>query len=449
LLGTCAFDNGFFAPWARDAAALAGADAVVLIDPSAGLIDAELIDGLIEHAREHKEQELCFLPAAPGLGAALLQMALLERLAAVAGLGNHPGRLLHYFPTQVSREMLAGDACAPTPTLAARSVHCFTLASERQIRRLESATSALNGHLESAGAERIVECVTGHQQSSSEAVDALPREVVLELNTRRASRPIYWPGRYQDITRPAMSLETARALVSELSELDDSRLTLAGVGDPMLAEDIFEIIEAARNAGLAVHLETDLLGVTADTVQELARSGLDVVSVQLPAMTMQTYEVVMGIDGYREALGNIEIFVRERAGRQRALPLLAPLFVKCAPNLGEMEAWYDQWLKALGSAVIIGPTGYGGLVPDIAVADMAPPRRRPCARLASRVTVLCDGRIVSCEQDVLGRQTVGQIGKDRLGNVWREELGTLRALHLRQAWSEKPLCAACKEWHRP
>jgi len=448
LLGTCAFDAGFFGPWAREAAAAAQADAVVLIDPASGLIDAALIDGLIDHAGEHEEQEICFLPAAPGLGAALLRTPLLERLAAGPGVGSHPGRLLHYYPTQVSREMLAGEACAPTPTPAARTLHSFTLASDRQVRRLEEATQQLNGQLEPAGAEQIVEWVSHHHRSHL-AVDALPREIVLELSTRRASRPIFWPGRYQDVRRPEITLDTARTLVGELSQLDDSRLTLAGVGDPLLADGVLQIIEMAGAAGLAVHLETDLLGVGPDVVQELAQSGLDVVSIHLPAMTVQTYETVMGVDGYREALSNIEIFVRERAAGQRSTPLLAPLFVKCTANLGEMEQWYDQWLRAVGSAVIIGPGDFGGLVPEIAVADMAPPRRRACARLTSRVTVLSDGRIVSCEQDVLGRQAVGRIGEDRLADVWREGFGALRDVHRRQAWTEKPMCAGCREWHRP
>jgi hypothetical protein len=443
LLGTCAFDAGFVGPWAREAAQLAEADAVVLIDPAAGLIDAAIIDGLIDHAAEHTDPEICFLPAAPGLGAALLRAPLLERLAAGPALGSHPGRLLHYYPTQLSREMLAGEACAPTPTPAARTVHSFTLSSDRQIRRL-----ALNGQLDSASADQIVECVSGHYRSCP-SVDALPREVVLELNTRRASRPVYWPGRYQEIRRQDMLPDLARTLVSELSELDDSRLTLAGVGDPLLADGVFEIIEIARAAGLAVHLETDLLGVGPEAVRTLARSGLDVVSIHVPAMTVPTYEAMMGIDGYREALSNIEIFVRERAAGQRATPLLAPLFVKCTANLGEMELWYDQWLRAAGSAVIIGPSDFGGLVPDIAVADMAPSRRRPCARLASRVTILSDGQIVSCEQDVLGRQAVGRIGTNRLADVWREQFGALRRIHFRQGWAEKPMCAGCREWHRP
>jgi radical SAM protein with 4Fe4S-binding SPASM domain len=87
-------------------------------------------------------------------------------------------------------------------------------------------------------------------------------------------------------------------------------------------------------------------------------------------------------------------------------------------------------------------------VPDVAVADMSPPKRRPCARLASRITVLSDGRIVSCEEDVVGQQVLGRIGVDSLADVWQQRFGAMRSDHQRSIWEKHPVCAKCKEWHR-
>jgi radical SAM protein with 4Fe4S-binding SPASM domain len=234
-----------------------------------------------------------------------------------------------------------------------------------------------------------------------------------------------------------------------LSDLDDTRLTLAGVGDPLLAPQMFEIIRAARGRGLWIHVETDLLGASPETIRELATSEVDVVSVHLPAMTEETYQAVMDISAYREVLENIRLFVTERAARGSAMPLIVPLFTKCKENLAEMEPWYDQWLRAVGSAVIVGPSDFGGLSPDVSVADMAPPRRRACARLASRITVLSDGRIVSCEQDVTGQHVLGQIGKDRVADVWNDRFADLRAKHREGQWAGLTPCGGCREWHRP
>jgi hypothetical protein len=246
-----------------------------------------------------------------------------------------------------------------------------------------------------------------------------------------------------------LPLESAQKIFEELAAADDLRLTFAGVGDPLLASGFFDILAAASRAGIsAIHVETDLLSITDARLAVLAAGFIDVISVHIPAITPATYRAVMGVDGYARALQNVRSLVELRHAMGRRTPLIVPVFTKCRENFGEMELWYDQWLKATGSAVIEGPSDFAAQIPDHALADMTPPKRLPCARLASRMTILCDGSIVSCEQDVLGKQTMGRIGEDAIGDVWSGQLAALRADHASGQWSARPLCGACREWHR-
>src|SRR6185437_6837306 len=171
-----------------------------------------------------------------------------------------------------------------------RTTQRFKLDSDRQIARMSAAMVTLNGHLISSSAEELV-----GRAHAWDAVDPLPREVVLELNTHRSTRPIWWPGSYHAISRPPMSLDMARQLFAELSALDDTRLTIAGGGDPLLCDALFDVIDAARNEGmLSVHIETDFADASPEVLKKLAPSPVDVVSVHLPALTPRTYEQVMG-----------------------------------------------------------------------------------------------------------------------------------------------------------
>jgi hypothetical protein len=222
------------------------------------------------------------------------------------------------------------------------------------------------------------------------------------------------------------------------------------VGDPLLAPHFFGVVEAARDAGIAgIHARTDLLDVTPELVERLAAAPIDVISIQIPATTAKTYAAVMGIDGLSRVIENVKVFVEQRWKLAQATPILVPVFTKCRENLAEMESWYDKWLAALGSAVIAGANDYAGQIPDHAVADMSPPARRPCGRLASRMHILCDGTIVSCEQDVTGRQALGHLASDRVADVWARGFGAMRSDHRRGEWGKYSLCGACKEWHRP
>jgi radical SAM protein with 4Fe4S-binding SPASM domain len=167
-------------------------------------------------------------------------------------------------------------------------------------------------------------------------------------------------------------------------------------------------------------------------------------------MMPQTNAAVMGVDRYAGVLENIRTFVAERARRGRGLPILVPTFTKCRENLAEMEAWYDQWLRAVGSAVITGPSDFAGQIPDVAVADMAPPRRRACNRLWSRMVVHSDGNVVACEQDFAGRKVLGNVDDMTLQEAWKARLAPLRAAHRAgDVATAHPLCGGCREWHRP
>jgi hypothetical protein len=442
LLNTCDFDQGFHGPWVREIADELLADALVLVDPASALVDSVLIDQMIDRARQNPAMEMIFSPAAPGLGGVLLRPAMLERLSAAS---VHPGKLLHYLPDAPGHDPCSGDGCLPVPAPVARTTHRFKLDSQRQIDRISRATISLNGQLIHSAAEELVA-----RLAASDQPDELPREVVLEINTRRQTRAIYRPAAHQIPPRPEMTLGQAEALFEELGRADDLRLTLSGVGDPMLSGQLFDIIAAAQRHGIrAIHVESDWVGIAPEAIERLAAAPVDVVSVHLPATTQSTYEAVMGVNAIAEVMDNVRRFLDARRRHGGMTPILTPVFVKCRNNLAEMEAWYDHWLRALGSAVIAGPSDFAGLIPDCAVADMSPPKRRPCGRLNHRMTILCDGRIVSCEEDVLGRQCMGTIGERPIAATWRESFNPLRADHATGDFSKHPTCAACRQWHRP
>jgi hypothetical protein len=436
LMGTCEFDRGFFGPWVSEIAAAHDAEGVVLVDPAAGLVDPQLIDDLLNHARTRPDVELCFSQAAPGLSGVLIRAPLLQRLATVKG---HPGTLLVYRPDSARRDPIADPACASVPIPLARTSRRFTLDSRRQITRIAQATAHLNGQLASIDGMGLLSAV-----DQCDDADALPREVVVELNTERATDPIYWPGKRLAIQREPMKLETLKRLLEELREWDDIRLVFGGVGDPLLHENVIQFIAAARSAGIsAIAIETDFVGVPESRVTALAESAVDIVSVYLPAANVATYRAVMNVDAMAEAMNNMRLFLQRRQTRGNGVPLLVPTFVKCRQNQAEMEGWYDHWLRTIHCAVVTGPSDFSGLIEDVSPAEMGGPRRRPCASLWRRLMVLSDGRVVSCEQDVTARQVMGTTLAEAQKNA-----AAMRRDHLAGQWLKHPACAACKQWHR-
>ena len=441
LLATCNFDLGFYGPWHHQLATELKSDAIVLIEPSAALVDPELIDQLVVHAKSDDSLEYAFAPAAPGLMGFLIRPTLLNRLAAGKA---HPGRLMHYHPDQTSREPIAMPNCVKIAAPLARTVHRFTLDNDRQVARIGVATEPLNGQLILSGAEELVRR-SGHANHFG----LLPREIVLELNTRRATKPIFWAGQARNTERENLDLEQAHKLFAELSNAEGTRITLAGLGDPLLHPQIFDFIKAAHGGGRAtINIETDLLDLAEPQLERLANSEADIISINIPALSPRTYAAVMGRDALAAVMDNTRRLLAFR-NKRGAVPIVAAVFTKCRQNMAEMEPWYDQWIRALGAAVVRGPSDFIGKIPDVAIGDMSPPGRRPCARLASRITILSDGTIVACEQDICGEKPLGRLGRDLLADVWKGGMQSLRNNHLAGNLANQPLCAACREWHRP
>jgi MoaA/NifB/PqqE/SkfB family radical SAM enzyme/spore coat polysaccharide biosynthesis protein SpsF (cytidylyltransferase family) len=440
LLQTCEFDRGFLAPWFVEAATVLESDPVIIIDSAAGLVDPELIDLTAQQAEEHASRPLIFSQAAPGLCGIVIRRSLLQQLAQVK---SHAGKFLHYLPNQPSRDPISEANCVSIPAPIARSTQRFTLDSPRQIKRLSRATEHLNGQLIVTGAEELV------QLGAKAGADEFPREIVLELNTRRATKPIFSPLAADQIDRPDLSLQTAKKIFTELGPIEDARLTLGGVGDPLLAPQCGEIVAAAHDAGInAIQVRTDLLDLTVQQLEALIEWPIDVISVSIPAVTARTYLAMMGADGLAKVLENVRKLVELRFARKRGTPLLVPVFVKCKENLAEMETWYDKWLPTLGSAVITGPSDFAGLIVDHSVADMTPPLRRPCQRLQTKMHILSDGRIVACDQDVLGKHPLGHADRDSILDVWKNQCGVMRNNHACGNWSASSICGSCKQWHR-
>ena len=435
-LGTTEFDRGFHADAIAAAMDDHAADNVLIVSPSAALVDADALGRVVAQlAVEGLEQAgFAFAGGAPGSGAMALRRDVLDELRRD---GRSPGWLLTYHPDRARHDPLSRSPSIAVPPNVSRSTARLSVDSDRQRRRL----SLAQADVDSIDAGERVGRLARH-----DAIDATPREVVVELTTRRMTKPIFSPLAMRVIDRADMTLDVACRIFDEIAAIDDVRLTLAGVGDPLLNESFGAILDAARSRGInAIHVETDLL---VDRSADLVR-GVDLVSVNLPALLRTTYAAAMGVDRLDDVMANVKSLLLSR-GLGDMLPIVVPTFVKLAANVGEMEAWYDQWIRAFGGAAIVGPSDFGGAIAYAGVSDMTPPARVACRSLRSRVMVLSDGGIIACEQDVFARQALGNVASTSIADAWNAKMRPIRAAHAAGEWrTATPACGACRMWDRP
>ncbi len=441
-MGASGFDRGFDAPAGLTVCDRFQLSDLIWVDPASVLLDADVLTRLIKHAADRETMPLLFTQAPPGGAAPMLRRTLIEQLAPRR---SHPGLLLSYRPERPGVDPIGSPACMRLLPQITRSTQNLLADSTRSIRAIETAIPATDLPLIS------MEQAIGRMDAVARCTHA-PRALTIELTTRRATRAIFRPAvdQHPNISRADLSIETLIERLGRLDAIDDLRVTLAGVGDPILHPEFERVIKAIHHAtrGTAsVAVETDLLSMEPDAAKtealgrRLSQCGVDVIAIHIPAVGRATYAEVMGADRMNEMLGGVRAMLAGRGGSQ--LPLVVPMFVKCRVNQHEMEAWYDQWLTAVGSAAIVGPSDFGGLIEDVGVVDMSPSVRRACVRLRERMTLLSDGRWAICERDAAG---VTRLAEGTLAEVWGKTRGTLEA---QRAGLFSGVCGDCREWFRP
>jgi len=196
-------------------------------------------------------------------------------------------------------------------------------------------------------------------------------------------------------------------------------------------------------------VETPLVELSDEAFDGLL-GNVDVLEVRIDADNAGTYRSVHGADAFERVLANIERIQAARRARRIAQPVVACSLTRCAATLPEVEPFFDRWIRATGWAVIRGFSEYCGVLPADSLLGTTPAVRGPCRRLWRRMMLLADGRAVLCAQDVAGAVMLGSWLETSLSDLWRGAvLEAAREAHSAASLGDYPLCARCREWHRP
>jgi radical SAM protein with 4Fe4S-binding SPASM domain len=167
----------------------------------------------------------------------------------------------------------------------------------------------------------------------------LPREVQVEVTGACNLRCRMCLVRYRpalDRRRGSLSLEAFLRLVDELPR--GSTVTLQGLGEPLLAPHLFEMVAYATARQCRVGFNTNATLLTRRRAERLIRAGLGWLHVSLDGATAATYEAIRDGASFDTVAANVRGLVEVKKRLGAAQPELSLVFVAMRRNLHELPA---------------------------------------------------------------------------------------------------------------
>lgn len=286
------------------------------------------------------------------------------------------------------------------------------------------------------------------------------------------------PSRISSRPTGTMIRETWNRLVEDLEpHAYPVSIDIWDFGEPLLHEQIVEMIADASTSGIRTDLYTNGILLDETLADRLLESGLNALFVRLDAATRDVCRTVSGDDAHFDLVrGNLSSFLLKkkslRAGSPEPwTPIVAVQITEMAetrPDFEEFQERYDYKLKIereFGKLPPVDqfrklyekfpPIEYSmirhdnlmrGKVMRNGGMDVAPVFRFPCRQVQSGPYVLWTGEIVPCREDYDGTTILGTVSDGINAVMAGERMRKFQRMHVLEGWPQSSLCASCKEW---
>ncbi len=221
---------------------------------------------------------------------------------------------------------------------------------------------------------------------------------------------------------------------------EDAVIALSLWGEPLANPELEEIIDAAMKYDkFSVLIETSGLGLDKQLASRLAEKYGNRITwiVSLDTDDMEMYGKIRG-DNFSEAVESAEYLIS-------VLPENSFVqAVRMNDTEEKLEQFFRNWKKKTENVIIQKYDNFTGLLEDKKVTDISPLKRFPCWHLKRDISVLINGDIPLCREDIHGKNILGNIFSSELDKIW-EKGEKIYKDHLKNDFSG--ICRECDEYY--
>jgi len=240
-----------------------------------------------------------------------------------------------------------------------------------------------------------------------------------------------------------MSLKTFKNIIKQgKGKLEF--ISLQGYGEPLLNPKIFTMIKIAENHGIRTGISTNATILNKENSYKLIEAGLSHLTFAFDGAAKKTYEAIRRGAKYEIVAKNIKNFLKIK-NKLNSNIFVVVQCIYMAETANEIARFKKQWKKKGVNALRIRQITQGISDYEKKIKENFLNRHKvPCYWLWTEPTILDDGTVIPCCQDVNADVALGNINQKNLLNIWNSpKMQALRRAHREGRRNQISICKNC------
>lgn len=280
-----------------------------------------------------------------------------------------------------------------------------------------------------------------------------PAVIMIENTNRCNARCVMCPRETLTRKQGFMDFGLFEKIIREVAKARQKPVVhLHGFGEPLLDKLLPERIRLAKDLGIKkTYIVTNGSLLFPETARKIIDAGLDVMKISFYGTDSKSYSDTMGGLDFDNTLNNIREFLKIRKDMKKKTPKLILQYLPQDTNGAKTEAFKSMWRSVLDQKAgdclnFSSLDNFGG---GRAYNRVGKKIVSVCFYPWSAMSILWDGRAVTCCVDYNGVQGLGDLTVQSIREIWTGPvLSAMRKNFGRRNYSDFPTCLACDWVHR-
>lgn len=242
-----------------------------------------------------------------------------------------------------------------------------------------------------------------------------------------------------------MSFELFTNIANEAANMGVHKIAMGIGGEPLLHPRLTDMGKYARSKGLLVGFNTNAELLSKQKSQDILEGGFDEIIFSVDGANKETYENIRLKSNYDIAIKNIKRFLslKYTLKLERPKTILQTIIMKDTKD--QIGAIVDMWHPLVDEVKVVPVNEYGSISGLSLVHGDRDSHKISCSLLRFSMSVLWNGDVTICCNDIGGELVIGNALENELGSLWNSsKLNEIRRIHRKGEWEKVPRCNKCE-----